>query len=101
MTTRPYRDPLEDATLLDPAGGQTLRLRFGGSYHDANIRWDACIEALPPGQANYFEIGAPGEHGTALRLGLRTAQLDLPTVRKAIVMIRQYRRLTTGRREFG
>ena len=100
MTTRPYRDPLQDATLLDPPGGLSLRLRFCGSYQVPSRCWDARIEVLPPGQANYIEIGAEGEHGVALTVGLRAEQVDLPTVRKVILMIRQYRRLATGRMAF-
>ncbi|MBE0509741.1 MAG: hypothetical protein K0A95_05180 [Chromatiales bacterium] len=101
MTTRPYADPLAEAELLDPPGGQQLRLRFRGSVQDPDIPWDACIEALPEGQANFYEIGAAGEHGTRLVIGLKAERIELPLVRMAILMIRQYKRLAPGRREFG
>ena len=101
MTTRPYADPLAEAELFDPPGGQQLRLRFHGSVQDPDIQWDACIEALPEGQANFYEIGAAGEHGTTLRIGLKAKTIELATVRMAMLMIRQYKRLATGRQEFG
>ena len=101
MTTRPYSDPLASATLLDPPGGQSLRLRFTGPFQGRTVCWDACLEALPAGQSNYIEIGTEGEHGSALRIGLKAERIDLPTVRKAILMIRQYKQLAPGRRKFG
>ena len=101
MTTRAYRDPLEDASLLDPAGQQSMRLRFSGPFQGREVCWDATIEALPGEVSNYYEIGPEGEHGIVLRIGLKAAAIDLPTVRKAILMIRQYKRLSPGRRQFG
>lgn len=101
MTTRPYSDPLDGTELLDPPGGKHLRLRFRGSVQNPDIQWDACIEALPPGQANFYEIGQEGSHGTRLRIGLKAESIELPMVRMAILMIRQYKRLAKGRQEFG
>lgn len=101
MTTRPYSDPLAEAELLDPPGGKYLRLRFRGSVQEPDVQWDACIEALPSGQANFYEIGQHGPHGTRLSIGLKAERIELPMVRMAMLMIRQYKCLAAGRQEFG
>lgn len=101
MTTRPYRDPLEQTTLLDPPGGAQLRLRFCGSYQDPGQCWDARILALPAEQGNYIRIGAETGQGRSLEVGIRADTIDLPTVRKVLLMIRQYKRLAPGLQQFG
>lgn len=102
--------PLAGAELLDPPGGGKLRLRFNGPFEGREVRWDATLftpaawaeawgEALP--QQNIIEIGNAGEQGLHLNICLKVAAIDLPTVRKAVMMIRQYKRLRRGRHQYG
>ena len=49
----------------------------------------------------FIEIGASGESGTALKIGLNVPRIDTPVIRKTIIMIRQYKNLQPGRHEYG
>jgi hypothetical protein len=104
MKQRPY-DILEEAELLDPPGGSRLRLRFGGPFEGRNVTWEAILIALAADgrsvQRNFIDIGEAGENGIPLTVGLNVRSIDLPTVRKAMMMIRQYKRLRRGRHEYG
>ena len=98
----PRKDILNEATLLDTPGGSTLRVRFTGPFEGQQVTWDATLIALPPGQQrNFIEIGPAMEHGTLLTVGLNVGNIDLPTIRKTMMMVRQYKRLQYGRHEYG
>ncbi len=103
-------DPLAGAELLDPPGGGKLRLRFSGPFEGREVRWNATLftpaawaethgETLPP--KNIIEIGDKGEQGIQLNICLKVTAIDLPTIRKAVMMIRQYKRLQRGLHQYG
>ena len=103
-------DPLAGAELAEPFGGEKLRLRFSGPFEGREVRWSATLftptawasawgEALP--QQNIIEIGDEGDDGITLNICLKVANIDQPTVRKAMMMVRQYKRLQRGRHEYG
>jgi len=95
-------DIVKEATLLGEPGGETLRVRFEGPFDGRQVRWDATLISLPPGkQRNYIEIGDETTDGLSLTVGLNVPAIDLPTLRKTIMMIRQYKRLRRGRHEYG
>lgn len=50
---------------------------------------------------NIIEVGGEQEAEISLRVCLKVDQIDLPTVRKTVMMIRQYRRLSRGRHCYG
>lgn len=96
--------------LIDTPGGQTLRLRFAGPFEGGVTRWDATLYtpdawATARGEGkterNIIEIGAAGVDGIRLNICLQVKSIDLPTVRKAVIMIRRYKRLQRGRHEYG
>lgn len=110
------KDLLDEAELLDPPGGATLRLRFSGQFEGQPVTWLATLRALanpepeqkqeqgetpaaPPG--SYIDIGADQVDGIPITVGLPVAAIDEPTIRKAIIMIRRYRRLRRGRHDYG
>lgn len=99
--THPYQDPIEDAELRDPPGGRTLRLRFRGPFEGREVVWDATLRATGSKGNNYIEIGKDGADGIPLEVGLALEQIDLPAVRKAIMMIHRYKRLHRGRHDYG
>lgn len=100
--TEAQKDIVQEATLLDSPGGDQLRLRFSGPFAGRQVIWDATLIAMTPGQQrNYIEIGHATENGIQLTVGLNVACIDLPTVRKTMMMIRQYKRLRQGRHEYG
>jgi len=103
-------DVLAEAELLDTTGGSSLRLRFPGPFEGRVVTWEATLVALaaPEGCAgmggpgeNFIEIGEDGPSGVPIRVGLQVARIDRPTVRKAIIMIRRYKRLRRGRHGYG
>jgi hypothetical protein len=103
-------DVAREAELLEPAGGAQVRLRFNGSFEGKSVSWEATFTTLAnwqvehpsdgPGR-NFIEIGEETTHGIALTVGLNVPCIDIPTIRKAIMMVRQYKRLARGRHEFG
>lgn len=108
--TASKRDVAREAELLGPAGGASLRLRFSGSFEGRSVIWDATFTTLAGLQAGnsegrplrrFIEIGEENAHGIPLNVGLDVPCIDIPTVRKAITMIRQYKRLARGRHEYG
>lgn len=100
-------DIISDAKLHDPLGGTRLKLCFTGPFEGKTVTWDATFTALsaneesPAPQRNFIEIGDKSEKGITLKVGLNVSCIDAPTVRKAMMMIRQYKRLARGRHEYG
>jgi len=103
-------DILAEAELLGAPGGERLRLRFRGPFEGRTVTWDATLVALRcpehprPGAApgsSFIEIGADGAAGVAITVGLQVERIDPPTARKAMIMIRRYKRLRRGRHDYG
>ncbi len=98
-------DLLEEADLLDAPGGKSLRLRFQGRFEGRMVTWLATLRALDDpcdtATPNYIEVGVNGPDGIPITVGLDVDRVDLPTVRKAMIMIRRYKRLRRGRHEYG
>lgn len=94
-----------DYHLLGPLGGTELRLRFRGPYAGHEVVWDAhFMTRAHYGSGttrNFIDIGAEGPDGRHLLVVLDVDCFDTPTLSKAIIMVRQYRRLRPGRHEFG
>lgn len=94
-------DIFDTLEILGQPGGQSLHLRFGGGFEGRRVTWDARLEALgSQGGCNFIEVGDDGERGIPLHIGLRVTRIDEPTVRKAVIMIRRYKRLRRGRHEW-
>mgnify|MGYP001137477035 CR=1 FL=1 len=103
-------DILDELELLSEPDRDSIRLRFSGCFEDETVHWDATIytpeawsEAfrLPLPAHNIIEIGTKGENGMRLNLCIKVKTIDRPTIRKAVMMVRQYKRLHQGRHEYG
>lgn len=102
-------DLLEEVTLLEEPCGERLRCRFTGPFEDKEVEWHATLYTpagwaswkgeAPPTQ-NIIEIPSWGDSAT-IALCLKVAAIDLPTVRKAVMMVRQYKRLQRGIHRYG
>lgn len=94
-----------DYQALGPLGGDELRLRFRGPYDGGEVMWDAHFMTRAhcgtETTYNFIDIGTEGLHGRQLTVVLDVDCFDAPTLRKTIIMVRQYRRLRPGRHEFG
>ncbi len=106
----------DDYEILSDMGADKLRVRFDGQFAGNAVLWDATIVTL-----NRYvneKLGGGGK-STAIRpflqvsayeqtsavvpieIGLPVLRIDRPTILKTIIMVRQYKRLTIGRHEFG
>lgn len=96
-------NPTPDYQALTPLGEPELRLRFRGPFEGREIVWDAHFITRRAADAahNYIDIGEEGPEGYQLTVVLDVHCFDAPTVHKAIIMMRQYKRLRRGRHEFG
>lgn len=109
MNSSHRHDLLEEVTLLDEPGGESLRCRFLGPFEGKEVEWHATLytpagwsnwkDTAPPSQ-NIIEIPTGGDTAT-IDLCLKVAAIDLPTVRKAVMMVRQYKRLQRGTHRYG
>lgn len=87
-----------------PLDAPTARVRFIGRFEQQEVVWDAELIALAVAgseSAQFIDIGTPGERGVPIRIGLHVACIDQPTLLKTIIMVRNYKRLRTGKHEFG
>jgi len=99
---------------VTPLPAACVQLRFAGPFAQKIIIWDAEIATL----AYYFtaqqghgtergtlrpfiEVGSSSKRGRHLQIGLNVTTIDDATIRKAMIMIRQYKRLQAGRHEYG
>jgi len=92
-----------DFELLEPPGGQRLRCRFEGKFEGGPVVWDATLMTLREAQSqrNFIEIGELGSAGRHIDIALDLATIDIPALRKTIIMIRNYKCLHRGRHLFG
>jgi len=102
----------EPFLLLDRQGNRQAHIRFTGPWQGRAVVWDCTFVILAhereqaEGAASsatgcYIDIGPPGDTGIPLRVCLDLPGIDLPAIRKMIIMIRNYRRLRSGRHDFG
>lgn len=97
------QNPSPDYQAISPLGGPELHLRFRGPFEGREIQWDAhFVTRRHCGAArNSITIGDAGADGRRLEVVLDVHCFDTPTVQKAIIMMRQYKKLHRGRHEFG
>lgn len=95
--------PQPDYQALSPLGAAEVHLRFSGPFEGRPVLWDArFISRHHCGASHsYIDIGEDGPEGYRLTVVLDVHCFDAPTVHKAIIMVRQYKRLHRGRHEFG
>lgn len=95
----------EPYELLGAADDARAHIRFLGRFEGREVVWDALLHALrvprPVAPRPFIEITGRGRHVVAIRIGLDVERLDAPTLHKAVIMVRQYKRLRRGRYEFG
>lgn len=101
-----YRSSGKPYKLLETTeDGSRARIRFRGPFEGVEVTWDARLYALrvphPVAPRPFFEISPGRQSGLSLRIGLDVERLDAPTLLKAVIMVRQYKRLRRGRHEFG
>lgn len=92
-------------TVVSQHSPHRAHIRFDGRFEGRRVVWDAEIIALRAGQAPsaapYLEVGTAGANGRRLSVGLDVDTLDAATLLKAVIMVRNYKRLRRGRVAFG
>ncbi len=87
-------------------------VRFAGPYqhqgHRRQVVWDLTLYTLRHfrrvhgnNTSAFIEITETGDKHCAITIALPVERIDLPVIRKTIIMVRQYKRLRPGRHEFG
>jgi len=107
--------PGDDETfdLLEQSGEEWARIRFDGPFLGAQVSWEATVMTLahhagdlPPdsqgrGLRQHIDV-APVKAGRGqITVVLALPRIDLPALRKTVIMVRQWRRLGPGRHEYG
>lgn len=105
-----------DFTHIEPPQADHAHVRFTGPFQGRQIIWDARIVTLEqacrerqsgrwpgagPGLRQFIEVGSVDNGIRTLRIGLNVERIDEPVILKAIIMIRQYKRLHEGCHEYG
>ena len=93
-----------------------VHIHFTGPFQGRQVIWDARIVTLEhecrgrqsvrpsgdgPGLRQFIEVGSADDGTRMLRIGLNVERIDEPVILKAIIMIRQYKRLHEGCHEYG
>jgi hypothetical protein len=114
--SRFLRETGQPFLLLNEPGGHAVQLRFTGPFNGREVVWDCrfvtcayqaerCSEHAAsdstPAQRCFIDIGQLGDRGMSLVVCLDLPRIDIPSIRKMIIMIRHYKRLRRGRHEFG
>ena len=116
-TLESFRETLErngtGFTHTAPAQENCAQIRFIGSFEGRPVIWDATIVTLDhrhatgggnerahPG-SQFIEIDEGEGDIRKITIGLQLERIDEQTILKTIIMVRKYKRLHTGRHEFG
>ena len=106
-----------DYLCLSALPDSAVHVQFLGRFQDRPVIWDATIYTLvryhqerSPASASsapdffarfFMEITPATDDTYRIEVGLYLPFIDEPTIKKTIVMIRNYKRLKFGRHEWG
>ncbi len=103
----------QDFIYSNTPSNDCARIRFLGTFKSAEVIWDATVMTLtcynarqaqenkPAVQRQFIDIARTGDIRRRIVIGLGLKNIDMPALMKTIIMVRQYKRLHTGRHEFG
>ncbi len=104
-----------DYLVTNRDGDQACEIKFIGTFNDSPVVWHASIQTLKhyvdqlreankePGVVKlqqFLEI-EPIKEFFRIDIGLNLAKIDEAAIKRAIIMIRKYKRLHIGRHEYG
>ncbi|MGF1643794.1 MAG: hypothetical protein ACFCUJ_09125 [Thiotrichales bacterium] len=100
------KNPDNGYVLLAPLRAERAEFSFRGTFDGITVTWRTVLEVViePRGEQcpNFIEIAPTSERDVLnLRVGLRLQRIDDATIRKTMIMIRNYKRLRIGRHAFG
>ena len=92
---------------------QYAHFRFTGNFEQKSLIWDAHLYTLayyfnqvvvssqPHRVRQFINVGEITPSGRRLEIGLNLPRIDEPAIVKTMIMVRQYKRLASGRYEYG
>jgi hypothetical protein len=98
-----------DYLLQDALPANRVRLVFAGPFKNGVVAWNACIETIEA-YARYHPVDDDPQQFIDIRqendaywihIGLNVQQIDQAVIERSIIMVRNYRRLSEGRHEYG
>jgi hypothetical protein len=95
--------------LVEKNSDQHCKFRFTGKFLGSDVIWDAELVTLAfyasktgmQRLQQFIDVGEDGEHGRSITIALNLPTIDEPAILKTIIMVRQYKRLLTGRHAYG
>jgi hypothetical protein len=98
-----------DYLCLSDLPGSRVRVQFVGRFDGREVAWDAIFQTLRHCQEAvagrplraYIEIAPLTGDACRIEVGLDLPVIDEPALRKIIIMVRNYKRLRSGRMEWG
>lgn len=103
--------------LLEQQNSERVRVRFIGGFGGETVVWDATLMTLRRSLAEarardggvadggrlrpFIHVGPRLGPMRAITIGLALEAIDVPAIRKTIIMVQQYKRLKEGRHEYG
>ncbi len=82
--------------------GKSANVLFIGRFDDREVVWNSSLYSRSKqGGCSFMEITPGTGDNMLLRIELAVAMIDETIIRKAIIMIRNYKRLRLGRHEWG
>jgi len=87
--------------VVDPGDDDYIVITFDGRFENTKLLWRATIRALGMGRRSYIDVTDISQGQGNVEVGLPVDKIDVPTIKKTIVMMRQYKNLRLGRHEFG
>ncbi len=104
----------KDWQLIDLRDGHYARFRFSGKFEEKPLIWDAHLFTLAyyfnnvveTGQhqqtaRQFIDVGQVDDFGRRITIALNIPEINEPAIAKTIIMVRQYKRLASGRYEYG
>ena len=90
-----------DFICESPLPAQSASISFLGPFDGQPVVWNMTLAAIQNAEKPYIEIQQECNGVYPLYVGLALPVIDEPVIKKAIIMIRNYKRLAHGRLEFG
>ena len=98
-----------DYLLQDALPASRVRLVFVGTFKGGPVVWNACIETIEAYARHHAVSDDPQQfidirwenRAYWIHIGLNVTHIDQAVIERSIIMVRNYKRLSEGRHEYG
>jgi hypothetical protein len=99
--------------LLEQSGEKWARIRFDGPFQGTQVTWEVTVMTLAHhagglprdvqgrGLRQHIDVAPVKDGRGQITVVLALPRIDLPALRKTVIMVRQWKRLGPGRHEYG